>query len=89
MWIHFYSCVLDCQAFEQECGQGWPCYDTNIAAAFQMQITLLLWSLDTGLYHNKVTFSLTLNQRLMQTKYTTVKWPIRRTCVKGRCLINI
>ena len=29
-----------------------------------MQITLLVSSLDTGLYHNKVTFSLTPNQRL-------------------------
>ena len=46
-------------------------------------------TIDTGLYHNKVTFSLTLNQRLMATKYTTVKWPIRRTYMKGRYLINI
>ena len=38
----FYSCVLGCQAFEQEQGKGWPCFDTNIAA-FQMQITLLSW----------------------------------------------
>ena len=36
----FYSCVLGCQAFEQEWGWGWPCDDTNLAA-FQMQITLL------------------------------------------------
>ena len=38
-------------------------HSKNIAA-FQMQITLLLSSLDTGLYHNKVTFSLTPNHRL-------------------------
>ena len=38
-------------------------HSKNIAA-FQMRITLLLSSLDTGLYHNKVTFSLTPNQRL-------------------------
>ena len=27
----FYSCVLGCQAFEQEWGYSWPCYDTNLA----------------------------------------------------------
>ena len=48
---------------EQEWGQGWPRYDTK-RAAFQMYITLLSCLLDTGLYHSKVTFSLTLNQRL-------------------------
>ena len=32
--------------------------------AFQMQIALLSCQLDTGLYHGKVTFSLTPNQRL-------------------------
>ena len=31
----FYSYVLGCQAFEQEWGYGWPCYDTN-PATFQM-----------------------------------------------------
>ena len=45
----FYSCVLGFQVFEQEWGQGWPCYDTNLVA-FQMQITFLsmltrYWSL--------------------------------------------
>ena len=25
----------------------------------------------------------------LATKYTTVKWPIRRACMKGSCLINI
>ena len=66
--------MLGCQAFEQEWGEGWPCYDTNLAA-FQMKITFLSCLLDTGLYHNKVTFSLTPIKGLA-TKYKTVKWPI-------------
>ena len=53
--------MFGCQAFEQEWGEGWPYYDTNLAA-FQMQITLLSYQLDTGLYH-KVIFNLTPNQR--------------------------
>ena len=28
----FYSWLLDFQVFEQEWTQGWPCYDTNLAA---------------------------------------------------------
>ena len=28
----FYSCMLGCQALYQEWGEGWPCYDTNLAA---------------------------------------------------------
>ena len=32
-------------------------------AAFLLKITLLSCKLDTGLYHDKVTFSLTQNQR--------------------------
>ena len=40
-----------------------------------MKITFLSCLLDTGLYHNKVTFSLTPIKGLA-TKYKTVKWPI-------------
>ena len=53
----FYSCMLSCQAFEQEWAKG----------DLVMIQTLWLFKcklLDTGLYHNKVTFSLTPNQRL-------------------------
>ena len=35
LYIPFYSCVLDCQTFEQEWDEEWPCFDTNVAA-FQM-----------------------------------------------------
>ena len=62
MNIPFWSCMLGCQALNRS-GQGWPCYDANVAS-FQMYITLLSCELDTGLYYIKVTFSLSPNQKL-------------------------
>ena len=59
----FYSCALSCQAFNLEWGWSWPCCDKD-----QYLVSMITKSpafeKRQSLYHNKVTLSLTLVQRL-------------------------
>ena len=59
----FYSCVLTCLAFDLEWGWSWPCCDGD-----QYLVSMITKSFtfekQQGLYHSKVTHSLTPVQRL-------------------------
>ena len=59
----FYSCALSCQAFDLEWGWSWSCCDKD-----QYLVSMITKSpafeKRQSLYHNKVTLSLTLVQRL-------------------------
>ena len=58
-----YSCVLSCQAFDLEWGWSWPCCDRDqcLVSIITRQCT---FEKQQGLYHNKVTLSLTPVERL-------------------------
>ena len=54
----FYSCALNCQAFNMEWGWRWPCWDRDqhLVSRIPKQFT---YEKQQGLYHNKVTQTLT------------------------------
>ena len=58
----FYSCVLTCLAFDLEWGWSWPCDgDQYLVSMITKSFT---FEKQQGLYHSKVTHSLTPVQRL-------------------------
>ena len=59
----FYSCALSCQAFDLEWGWSWPCCDKD-QYLVSMMTKSPAFEKRQSLYHNKVTLSLTLVQRL-------------------------